>query len=216
VWRALSELEAAVHAGVNECSVGEVIGILNRVLMLSASFKGIARENMTRSQAWRFLDMGQRVERALDLCMFLQRTLASPDAAHPSLLESVLEVADSTITYRSRYNLLPNLMAVYDLVLLDETNPRSLLFQLLQIQKHIERLPRIGNKTLPEPDERVILETLTRVRLLDPHELAGAGGSLTDSETFRTLEFVVRSLPNFSEILSANFFSHSKVSSIRM
>lgn len=216
VWRALSELDAAVHAGVNECTVGEVIGILNRVLMLSASFKGIARENMTRSQAWRFLDMGQRVERAMDLCMFLQRTLASPDAAHPSLLESVLEVADSTITYRSRYNLLPNLMAVYDLVLLDGTNPRSLLFQLLQIQKHIERLPRIGHKTLPEPDERVILETLTRVRLLDPHELAGAGGSLTDSETYRTLEFVIRSLPNFSEILSANFFSHSKVSSIRM
>jgi hypothetical protein len=27
---------------------------------------------------------------------------------------------------------------------------------------------------------------------------------------------VIRSLPNFSEILSANFFSHSKVSSIRM
>ena len=216
VWRALSELDSAVHTGIGEWSVGEVIGVLNRVLMLSASFKGIARENMTRSQAWRFLDVGQRVERALGLCLFLQRAITSPDAAHPSLLESVLEVADSTITYRSRYNLLPNLMAVYDLVLLDDTNPRSLLFQLLQLQKHIERLPRSGTRTLPLADERVILETLTRVRLLDPHELGGANGSLADSETFRTLEFVVRALPNFSEILSANFFSHSKVSSIRM
>ena len=29
-----------------------------------AAFHGLARENMTRAQAWRFLDMGLRIERA--------------------------------------------------------------------------------------------------------------------------------------------------------
>lgn len=215
VWRAISELERVVCTEVGAWSVGEVIAILNRVLLVASSFKGIVRENMTRSQGWRFLDMGQRLERALGLCLFLQQSIQAAEAAHPSLLESVLEVADSTITYRSRYSLLPNLMAVYDLVLLDESNPRSLLFQLLQLQKHVERLPRSGYRIVPSDDERVVLEMVTRVWLLDPHELGGVVGSLADTETARTLEFVIQRLPVLSEVLSASFFSHSRLSSIR-
>ena len=72
----------------------------------------------------------------------LDATLRSPDAENPSVLEAVLEVADSTITFRSRYNLLPHLPAVFDLVLLDDKNPRSVLFQIKQLAKHFERLPR--------------------------------------------------------------------------
>ena len=54
----------------------------------------------------------------------------------------MLELADSSVTYRSRYTLVPNIAAVYDMVLLDGTNPRSLLFQLLQLEKHFDRLPK--------------------------------------------------------------------------
>jgi uncharacterized alpha-E superfamily protein len=211
VWRALSELEAAV-AAPQQSSVGEAIGILNRVLMLVASFKGIAQENMTRSQGWRFLDIGQRMERALSLCGFLRQTLVSPDAGHSSLLESVLEVADSTITYRSRYNLLPHVVPVYDLVILDDTNPRSVLFQLVQLQRHFEKLPGHGLHPLPSPDERLLLEASTRVRLLDPRELGDERAQLVDSETLRTLECVLKTLPRISEILAVNYFSHSRIS----
>jgi uncharacterized alpha-E superfamily protein len=209
VWRAVSGAEM-VLAG-REWSVGEAIGILNRVLLLVAGFKGIAHENMTRSQGWRFLDIGQRLERALALCGFLRQTLLSPDADNPSLLESVLEVADSTITYRSRYNLMPHLMAVYDLVILDDTNPRSVLFQLNQLQQHFEKLPAHGAYPIPTPDERLLLETATRVRLLDPRELGGRSGH-ADSETLRTLDFLLKTLPRVSEILAVNYFSHSRIS----
>jgi uncharacterized alpha-E superfamily protein len=214
VWRVLSELERELAIEVSTWSVGEVIGVLNRALMLVSGFKGMARENMTRSQGWRFLDLGQRLERALALGGFLMETLASFDAEHPSVLESVLEVADSTITYRSRYNLLPNLVAVYDLVLLDETNPRSLLFQMLQMQKHLERLPRSDQRVLLGEDERVLLEVITRVRLLDPRELASHRGALMDSEVARALEMVGKGLPQMSEILSAGYFSHSRISAL--
>lgn len=210
VWRALSGVEAVLAE--QEWSVGEAIGILNRVLLLVAGFKGIAHENMTRSQGWRFLDIGQRLERAFALCGFLRQTLLSLDAGNPSLLESVLEVADSTITYRSRYNLLPNLMAVYDLVILDETNPRSVLFQLNQLQQHFEKLPAHGVHPIPALDERLLLETATRVRLLDPRELGERGGRYEDSETLRTLDFVMKTLPKVSEILTVSYFSHSRIS----
>jgi len=212
LWRALSQLEEALAGEMTSWSAGEAIGLLNRVLLLCSAFKGIVRENMTRAQGWRFLDMGLRVERAMSLCTFLREALLSPDADHPSLLESVLELSDSTITYRSRYNLLPNLMAVYDLVLLDDTNPRSLIFQLLQLEKHLERLPRKGPAALPMPQERWLTKMLTVAKLLDPHELSVPGTVFAKTETAHLLDFVLESLPKLSELLSVTYFEHSNIS----
>jgi uncharacterized alpha-E superfamily protein len=212
LWRALSQLEDALAVEMTSWSAGEAIGLLNRVLLLCSAFKGIVRENMTRAQGWRFLDMGLRMERAMALCTLLRETLLSPDAGHPSLLESVLELSDSTLTYRSRYNLLPNLMAVYDLVLLDDTNPRSLLFQLLQLEKHFERLPRKGSMVLASPEERLLTKMLTSTKLLDPNELGIPGAILAESETARLLDFVLVALPKLSEVLAVTYFEHSNIS----
>ena len=214
LWRALSQLEESVSHEMSSWSAGEAIGLLNRVLLLSASFKGIVRENMTRAQGWRFLDMGQRMERALSLCTFLRETLVSAESGHPSLLESVLEMADSTLTYRSRYNLLPNLMAVYDLVLLDDTNPRSLLFQLEQLEKHLARLPRrsTGSGGRVSREQRVLMQMLNATRLLDAHELGVNHACLERSETAKLLQLVLTGVPQLSEILAVTFFEHSHIS----
>ena len=120
---------------------------------------------MTRAQGWRFIDIGLRIERALSLCTFLNRALHSPEADNPSLLETVLEVADSTLTYRSRYNLMPNIAAVYDLVLLDDTNPRSVFFQINQLAQHFERLPR--EKDTVTPQQKILRDCSSRLRILD-------------------------------------------------
>ena len=126
--------------------------------------------SMTRAQGWRFIDIGMRIERALCLCTFLDCSLRSPEADNPSVLETVLEVADSTLTYRSRYNLLPNIAAVYDLVLLDDTNPRSLFFQINQLAQHFERLPREAESVTPQ--QKILRDCSSRLRTLDTRELA--------------------------------------------
>ena len=214
VWRVLSQIEKVTSEEDVTWSPGEAIALLNRVLMLVSSFKGIARENMTRAQGWRFLDMGIRIERALSLSTFMKYSLLSPEATMPGLLESVLEVADSTLTYRSRYSILPNLMAVYDLVLLDDTNPRSLMFQLESLSKHIRRLPRYRENGLPDAAERLLLECLTRVRLLDPRELSFMGDRLEETATARVLELTIRQLWSLSEVIDVMYFAHSKTSHV--
>ena len=167
---------------------------------------------MTRAHGWRFLDMGQRIERALHLCAFLDHALGSPDADNPSVLEAVLEVADSTITYRGRYNLLPNIATVYDLVLLDDTNPRSLLFQLNQLVKHFERLPGERESALLSPGQRVLLECLTSLRLLDPRELNQLKGNWQESDTGRVIQEIRRQMPRLSNAIAASYFAHSTIS----
>ena len=54
-----------------------------------------------------------------------------------------------------------------DLLVLDETNPKSLAFQCSQIAAHVEELPRQDQRRFSAAEERLALEMLTAVRLLD-------------------------------------------------
>ncbi len=214
VWRVLSQLdECLAPAGDGRPFLAaDAIPVLNRLLLLIASFYGLARENMTRAQGWRFIDIGQRIERSMYLCGLLDSALRSPEADNPSVLEALLEYADSTLTYRSRYSLVPNIAAVYDLVILDGTNPRSLLFQLLQLEKHFDRLPQESRTALPSPGQREIIKMVARVRLLDPRELFHSEGPWHEGETGRVIREVEASLPRLSDAIAVNYFAHSAIS----
>ncbi len=214
VWRALSGFNECVSPAPNapEPMPSDAIAGINRLLLQVASFYGLARENMTRAQGWRFLDMGQRIERALHLASFLLHALSSPKADNPSILEAVLEVADCTITYRSRYSLLPNLAAVFDLAILDDTNPRSLLFQLLQLVKHFDRLPREKQSALPTDAQRLLISSVTSVRLLDPRELTTRDAAWHLGRTATVLREILQNLPRLSDAIAASYFAHSSIS----
>ncbi|HUA65502.1 MAG TPA: circularly permuted type 2 ATP-grasp protein [Alphaproteobacteria bacterium] len=196
---------------------GDAIRVLDDILDGVAAFHGLARENMTRAQAWRFIDMGLRIERALYLCTLLNSVLAAPDAENHSLLEAVLEVADSSITYRSRYNLLPQLAAVADLILLDDRNPRAVLFQIHQLAKHFERLPQERNSAGRE----ILNNCRGRLERGDTRELAGwiqspdrdgVGSTLPGSKTGRLIQQTLRDLPKLSDAIAASYFAHSAIS----
>jgi uncharacterized alpha-E superfamily protein len=77
---------------------------------------------MTRGQAWRFLDMGRRLERAMTLVTLLRGTLSERCDREGPLLEAVLEIADSGMTYRRRYLATLQVAPVVDL-LLDRRRP---------------------------------------------------------------------------------------------
>jgi uncharacterized alpha-E superfamily protein len=214
LWRVLSQLDDRLTRPASSLVMlaGDAVGILNQTLISLAAFHGLARENMTRAQGWRFLDMGRRLERSLYLCAFLNSALRSPEADNPSILETILEVADSTITYRSRYNLLPHLAAVCDLVLLDQTTPRSLIFQLNQLVKHFDRLPQEQRSALPTAGQRILIECVTRLRLLDPRELSSLNANWHESETGRVIEKTLIDLPRLSDEIAVSYFAHSAIS----
>jgi len=190
---------------------GDAVSVLSQVLLGLAAFHGLARENMTRAQAWRFLDIGLRLERAIYLGTLLDATLRCPDAENPSVLEAVLEVADSSITYRSRYNLLPTLPAVFDLVLLDDKNPRSVLFQFEQLAKHFERLPREREDSAGS-GKAILQKALARLRNSDSRELASPKLDFPASLIGQTIQETLRDLPKLSDGIAASFFAHSTIS----
>ncbi|MEN9285954.1 MAG: hypothetical protein RLZZ179_3447, partial [Verrucomicrobiota bacterium] len=104
------------------------------------AFAGMQQENMTRGHAWQFLEAGRRLERAingLSLIAGSARRCRTDDA----ILTPLLEVTDSTMTYRRLHFARPSLLPVADLLLLSEENPRSTSAQFHRLARVFAELP---------------------------------------------------------------------------
>ena len=119
-----------------------LLAALDEIVRFVAILSGLAQENMTRGTGWRFLDLGRRLERA----KFVVTGALAPFAQSPidwdAAMWVALELCDSTITYRTRYLGQLQPAPVLDLVVLDDSNPRSLVFQLRAIDGHLDYLAR--------------------------------------------------------------------------
>lgn len=101
---------------------------------------GVASENMVRSGARLFLELGRRIERAGAVAAEVAAALDVPPARIEAGLRLVLELCDSVITYRSRYLSVLQAAPALDLVLADPGNPRGLAFQLQQMRAALDEV----------------------------------------------------------------------------
>ncbi|HVJ03479.1 MAG TPA: alpha-E domain-containing protein, partial [Sphingomonas sp.] len=108
-------------------------------------------EHMARTDAWRFHDMGRRVERAMSTIRFV-RAFGGPEATSDDL-STLLDLLDSQISYRQRYLTGIARLPVIDLVTLDPGNPRGVAFQVMAIHEHLSRLPVLSDDGLAEPQQ---------------------------------------------------------------
>ncbi|WP_283182727.1 circularly permuted type 2 ATP-grasp protein [Pseudomonas svalbardensis] len=140
-WQALVELQReAMELEAEEPDFGELLDFLNRLVMSLAALSGFALDDMTRDEGWRFLMIGRRIERLQFLSASLAAFLRGASAFDQAGLEWLLELGNSSITYRSRYLAVAQLIPVLDLLLLDEQNPHAVLFQLKLVTRTLKRL----------------------------------------------------------------------------
>jgi uncharacterized circularly permuted ATP-grasp superfamily protein/uncharacterized alpha-E superfamily protein len=206
-WRVLSELKQdASGPSAASWSLAAARDALNRMIVRLSAWSGLTMESMTRTLGWRFADMGRRMERGTWVAILLDACLVESGDDEPARLEALLEVAESAITYRRRYQGELQAVPALDLLLSDETNPRSLVFQLAALEQHLAHVRGAGaGRTL---DERLALAALARVRLADVAELCalGAGKRLKLAELLaRTLG----DLTGLSDALTRSYLSHA-------
>ncbi len=207
-WQALSRFRPGDTwtATLARATPLTVLDQLDEGLASIAAFSGLMHENMTRNYGWSFLDMGRRLERAYNLSeAILSLFIPAPDPdVEASSLLLLLELADSFITYRSRYRLDPMLPLVLDLLLLDETNPRSLAYQLAAISTHMERLPDASQASDLSADRRLISELLKSIRQADVEAIAKDTGRKSLDALMREQVLV---LPELSNAVAAHYFN---------
>jgi len=211
-WRTLNRLrrDGAPLEQVPRLDLGRGIERLNDILLILSAFNGMEMENMTRNHGWRFLDIGRRLERALHMVDLLRVFVASGDAEKEGTLALLLELADSFMTYRSRYMTTPQLAPVLDLLLADETNPRSICFQLAALETHAGQLPVDGDLPLARPERRLVLSMLTEVRLADVQALCTVDAAGSRPSLIGMLDRLAEDLPRLSEVIARGFFSHAE------
>jgi uncharacterized alpha-E superfamily protein len=165
--RALDDLYAFVHATARAAPPeGQVLDKANTALRMIAAIAGFQAEGMNRLSGWRFLQLGLRIERAITTCR-LARQFGGL-AAGSNSLATLLELAESQMTYRVRYLLGPARLPVLDLVLLDDANPRSLGFQIGQIIEHLATLPNPRADGRNTPAGRLATALARDMRALTP------------------------------------------------
>lgn len=165
-WRALDDLKDLMTRWAVVTNEVDAYEVATRALRILAALSGFAQENMNRLNTWRFLEIGRRLERALAICRFTRRFAL--DDTRADTLEALLELMDCQTTYRSRYVLGVTLAPVLDLALIDETNPRSVAFQLACIAEHLAALPGAAPGEPMDPTARIAQRLLTDLRTLDP------------------------------------------------
>ncbi|MEJ0061143.1 MAG: alpha-E domain-containing protein [Terricaulis sp.] len=111
----------------------------DRALRLLAAISGLVGENMAQLTGWRFLEMGRRIERALNTADFI--VALGLEGATSASLQALLELGDSSITYAQRYFVAAAQRPVIDLLLLDDNNPRSCAFQIRKLHELVQQMP---------------------------------------------------------------------------
>ena len=206
-WMILNQLDQQFSSppAAAEVSTGTSQDLLNHAIVTLSAFGGMVMEGMTRGDGWRFLDIGRRIERALQMTEILRAGLPPEQPAASGALETVLEIADSTITYRSRYLTSLHADLMLDLLLVDEANPRSIAFQLVRLREHIDELPASQNAIRRPEEARTALSLLTAVQLADVRELARHDGELRAA----LFERLVSDLTLLSDQITRAYFSHA-------
>jgi uncharacterized alpha-E superfamily protein len=140
-WNILGRIQVTARTRPGRAEAGEALAVLNTLVANLAAFSGMEMENMTRGHGWRMLDLGRRLERGINAVTLLQAALALKEKG-VAALDPILEITDSVMTYRRRYFAEPAWPGVLDLLLTDESNPRSLAFQIVALSDHASYLPR--------------------------------------------------------------------------
>ncbi|MFT4559979.1 MAG: putative circularly permuted ATP-grasp superfamily protein [Planctomycetaceae bacterium] len=209
-WQTLNQLHAEWNpsrARMRKIDSTKLLQLVQRVINASAQFSGLSSEGMTRTQVWRFLELGRQIERVWHTATILQSTLVEVADPEPLVLEAVLESCDSIMTYRGRYLSTLQAEAVIDLLVTDDTNPRSLGFQLNRIQDHVTSLPSAGQATLGQ-DERLAMSLHNSVRLTEPRDLAQADDGQRRSLD-RLMQRLLDQIPKLSNAISQRYLIHA-------
>jgi len=200
-WRTLNQL-AADPVFQRGAALPLALSWLDRAVTSMMTLSGYVLDGMTRSSGWRFLSIGRRLERLSHLCVTLE--VATTDgAAHG--LDWLLDLTDSIGTYRSRYLVAPEWLPVLDILMRDETNPRSIAFQVKGLSEYIAKLELSHGRFASD----VLAPAQAALRDLAPEDLHPESAAVAE-----VLDQLRKCAGAVSDELTLKFFQHAASRSV--
>ncbi len=143
---------------------------ISRLLRQITGFAGLVHENMYRSDGWRFLSIGISLERAANLCDLLAACLSVEPSS--GALALALEIGDSVVSHRTRFQIAASAGSVTDLLALDPSNPRAVRYHITRCRDHIANLPTQNEDHHMSHVARQILLLETQLATSEPADIS--------------------------------------------
>lgn len=205
----LHDIDRVFVGGIPSAPEEALDPLVTTLLALS----GLSHESMLHGVGWRFQEIGRRTERALQTALLIDSLLTTQvsDSEQHQVLESALLSVEALITFRRRYRNTKDIMSGLDLLMIDETNPRSIFYQLKRLEDHFDQLPQtaVVNKPGLTPEKRLLIKSLNDIQLADLEALTVIDGTSEDRKNLKVLlKELIDQLESFSTLLSDQYFDH--------
>lgn len=212
-WRILDSIsEELSRMQKADTTLMQAYQSLDNMVVKLMAFYGLNIDNMTREPTWYLLNIGRFIESSSNNCLILKGMLSKSfdSESNKELMEDTLRCNESLVTYRYRYRSNLEMHGVLSLLILHEDNPRSLIFQLLEIDHHLKALPNQDENELFSTERKKLLEAITKIRLCDvqvlsqPNEVTQEFDELTS-----LLDQIIELLHETSYSIYEKYFSHT-------
>jgi uncharacterized circularly permuted ATP-grasp superfamily protein/uncharacterized alpha-E superfamily protein len=193
------------HTAKGDFSATAALRVLKNSSDYLAAITGAQTDRMTRDDGWRLLSIGRHVERLAFLAGALSRAIELGTLQSDGGFEAMLDLFDSTITFRAQYQQSRDISALTDLLVLDLDNPRSLAWVAHTLRGRLAKLAGSPAGVLsplslkvPAPEDWDFSSDHAHAsELLEPVSL------LELLSTLRSCAF------NVSDEISTTYFTHS-------
>ncbi len=207
-WRAVEELEELLEYSERNWSALALDQFIQPFLTALLAFWGASQESLAIDHGGMWLEIGRRLERA-------QNTLSSiynlcqecTELCEDGLREVVLDAHDCLNSHRRRYGTELSYYTVWQHLLLEPTNPRSLLYSLRKLEPLLQRLNPNPHQELMGLEKR-ILAVITPLRLANASDWHSAELSHTRLVPF--LLQLKQSLHEFGQDIEHQYFKHAQ------
>ncbi len=145
-WRLLTEIGQLLDANSTtyKQDLNQLDNFLYRIRLYLDALHGEQSEHMTQDTGWYFLQLGCQLERFICALDVLQTLMKNIHRINPIGLSICVDLADSTITYRSRYRHRFEWLPTIHLLVFDEDMPYSLACMVNKIKTQLQHLPSGG------------------------------------------------------------------------
>jgi uncharacterized alpha-E superfamily protein len=204
-WRALGVVQRQFQQ--SQLQRDEARELLDQLILGLAALTGFALDDMVQDDGWQLMMLGRRLERMHFLANLIGSTLTATGGATRAAFDWLLDIASSTIAYRTRYSDQPRLAPALSLVVCDAANARSLAFQWQDVKAKIGNL---GAASLLG-DESPFVHLVQSVITMDFGCLDGNGRAAVNArrDFAQALAKLAEQTLTLSDQLSMRYFSHT-------
>jgi len=195
-------LAMAVHRG-GHMQASDVLGLLHRAGTHLAAVTGAQTDRMTRDDGWRLLSVGRQIERLSFLCDVLVTAFEMGLHESDDGFALVLDLFDSTITYRAQFQARREVPPLLHLLISDTDNPRSLAWVARTMRDRLSKLARHDAQWVAE-----VTAPLPRPETWDLEALCHMDEAGQHSQLLAVLNECMGKAQWLSDQLSRRLFSH--------